>query len=152
MSRQKKVGWPIACGLFWLGVAISPVSARRPELKSEGLSICEVVRNEEGFIGKSIDLVAVYKTDNATYAYFTDPSAKKVPCDYPAIMEGQSAALAKDSSVKRFLKESMDVCNDGAGSCIQSAIVHFRATVISKDGASHLCLTRVYSYKFLEKH
>lgn len=152
MNSKKSFGMIILGGILGLTEMFSPVSARSSDLKKQDLSICEIVKNEERFIGKSIELVAIYKTDNATYAYFTDSPTKDVPCEHPQIMEGQSASLADDPTVKSFLKNSMDICNDGAGSCIQSAIVHFRARVEIKDGSSYLFLTRIYSYRYIENY
>jgi hypothetical protein len=116
--------------------------------RNGNLSICEISTNERAFLGKTVEMTAIFETDNGTYAYITDADPKSSGCRTPKTIDVMSVSPAQDVGVKKFFNESRRLCNDGAGVCIQRAVVDFRAKVDFASGSACLFLTRVFSYKF----
>lgn len=113
------------------------------------ISLCNILQQENSYIDKSVDIRAVLKTDNATYAYFEDvPSGDKSCVGYNTISIA-SASVMHDSSVVKFLGSTDDYCKQrNMVLCVVTVDMKFEAKVLESSDGPYLYLTKIFSYQY----
>lgn len=137
------------------GLTSCQASMAREAKQSAGAvdaSVCEIVTHKNSYIGRTVRITALWKTDNLHYGYFEDPESKSEKCKAQDLIQLGYISKMHDESVVRFFDAGRMLCKakNQIGTCVQAANVQFVAKIMSDKDGLYVHLDRVLSYEFLE--
>ena len=128
-----------------------PVKPFQQTAGAASVSVCEIVTHKNSYIGRTVEITALWKTDNLHYSYFEDPKAKS-NCHAQNLIQLGYMDKMHDESVIRFFDAGKKLCEakNQLSTCVQTARVEFIAKIMSDKDGLYIHLDKVLNYKYLE--
>ena len=116
------------------------------------VSVCEIVTHKGRYVGRTVKVTALWKTDNLHYSYFEDIKSKLVNCHAKALIQLGYMDRMHDSSVISFFDTGKKLCKAKGqlATCVQTARIEFIAKIMNDKDGLYIHLDKVLNYKYLE--
>lgn len=112
-------------------------------------TICSIVTHKKAYIGKTVQLRALYKTDNSSYSYFKDLNGDVEGCRDKNIIQLGYISKMHNPTVVHFFADGDAICKKKNSSfCVLTAKVEFSAKVSEDKDGLYVDMEEVKNYSY----
>lgn len=138
---------------FFVAVLLSScqfnATTHKLKITSRNTSICDIVRHKKNYIGRTVELRAIYKSDKSSYSFFEDPSSYSDGCLNKAIIQTGYVSAMHDKSVVKFFHAGDALCEKKRSAiCSLTADVDFSAKIFEDEDGLYIQLEKVNHFSF----